>query len=128
MEKYVFSIESSEYIRKFISKIRNDVLNCQNENQQIILFLDPQTELAEFKFEYYDEHSEFKEFYGGVDSNIFNTVIELFQWTTYSKEFSFMDCDAIEKIKNVLTDYFKLNLPEYKDEVDYCYALIELEE
>lgn len=128
MKKYVFNIESSDYINKFIDNIRNDVLNFKNENQQIILFLDPQTELAELKFEYYDENSELKEIYGGVDNNIFKTVIELFQWTTSTMEFSFMDFDAIEKIKNVLLDYFKLNLPEYKDEVDYCYALIELEE
>jgi hypothetical protein len=88
--------------------------------------LDPQTELAELKFEYFDENSEFREIYGGTDSNMFKTVVELFQWTTSSLEFSFMDYDTIEQIKKVLTEYLMVNLPEYKDEIDYCYAIIEL--
>lgn len=125
MEKYLFNIASSNYIKKFIRDIRKEVLEPTNKYQKIILFLDPQTEFAEFKFEFYDENSNFKEIYGGISANVFNTVVELFQWTTSSMEFSFLDYETIDKIKGTFTEYFNKILPEYKSEVDYCYAIIE---
>jgi hypothetical protein len=43
-------------------------------------------------------------------------------------EFSFLDYETIDTIKGVFTEYFNKNLSEYEGEVDYCYAIIELEE
>lgn len=128
MEKYVLKVESSKYLSVFINEIRNEVLDYRNNYQKIILFLDPQTELAELKFECYDENSDFKEIYGGANCDIFSSVIELFQWTTSSTDFSLLDFDAIEQIRKFLAEHFTLFLPTYKNEVDYCYAIIELEE
>ncbi len=128
MEKFVFKKESSDYIGNFINEIRNEVLNYQNSCQEVTLFVDPETELAEFKFDYYhNEDMDLKEIYGGANRNLYNTVIELFQWITSSKKFSSMDYAAIQKIRDLLTEYFRLYLPKYKDEVDYCYAIIESE-
>ena len=100
---------SSNYIESFIRDIRNEVLNPINRHRKVILFLDPQTELGEFKFEYYNEHSDFKEIYGGISRDIFDTVIELFRWITASLEFSFMDYDTIDMIRKPYETIFLSN-------------------
>lgn len=112
MNDFQLSNDTQTYLAHFVDTIRKNVTLFDRDD--IIIWADCETELADIKFEYYDENQDTKEIYGGPSKSLFNTLLEI-----RGKDFSSEDDETIGKTMSFLSSYFKEHLPEFNGYFSY---------
>jgi hypothetical protein len=112
MNNFQLSNDTQAYLDQFIHTIRNNVTAFNRDD--IILWVDSETELAYINFEYYDENQDAKEIYGGPSRALFNTMLEI-----RGKDFSTEDDETIDKTIRFIALYINEHLPEFNGHYSY---------